>query len=169
MRRVRHCLRRRMLDSRGQAIFEFLMFVGFFLFIFSNYLSIAESINGSINQQKVSRGYFFSRIKGNSFAPQSRNVEAQRGVKRIGMAFIGWREKSMDEKPFAPCYGLKSMGTGQSSEKCDDEYSSSDKTTQFIRVKTAFGVCGETYEFFDSGGVGPSTLSGDFSSCTSTN
>ena len=169
MYRIHNGIRRRMLKEDGQAIFEFIFFISFFLFIFSNYLTIAESINGSINQEKVTRGYFFARIKGNSYAPEAAVLIGQKGVVKLGMAFIGWREKEIDQMPVAPCYTLSSLGSSTEKEKCDDEYSASNKTTQHIRPKTAFGVCGETYGYNEYGvqGIGPSALSGDFSSCTS--
>ena len=57
------------LKEEGQAIFELLVFLPVFLFLFVVIYNIGNSINISINQQKATRRYFYYIQKGNSFLP----------------------------------------------------------------------------------------------------
>ncbi|MBT3981308.1 MAG: hypothetical protein HOE90_08135 [Bacteriovoracaceae bacterium] len=154
------------LNERGQAVFEFIFFLPFFIHLFVALLSITESINGSINQQKAVRGYYFARIKGSSTIPRPHILAELNSVTRIGMSYIGWNIKNVGDSPYAPCYGVPSFGNQLDNEGCDDKYNVTEETTQFIRVKTAFGVCGKTYDN-RSNGFSPSSLTGDYSSCNS--
>jgi hypothetical protein len=49
------------LNQEGQAVFELLIFLPFLLFLYTIYYTAGNAINGSINQQKAVRGYFYSR------------------------------------------------------------------------------------------------------------
>lgn len=141
---------KKILNEKGQALIEFLLFLPFMLMMYSLVLSIGNAINGSINQNKVTRSYFYYRLQNNSMAPTPRR---QGGAtfpsdwNTFGMAFVGWMEQfegGQDTgKPEAPCYRLRLPLGNSSTDKCAETYS--EETTQFIRVMTVFGVCGATY------------------------
>ncbi|MBP9673842.1 MAG: hypothetical protein KBD63_02005 [Bacteriovoracaceae bacterium] len=140
-------------QENGQALFEFIIFLPFMLLLYAILLSIGGAINGSLNQQKAVRGYFYSRIKHNSFLPTPTDLSELVVSTKVGMSFIGWREYSDGLVPVAPCYKLMPLGGALSSgtEKCDNTYSGNQRTTQFIRVKTAYGVCSATYRVYSGG------------------
>ena len=49
--------------ARGQALFEFIVFLPFLLFMLTIMFTVGNAINGSINQQKAVRRYFFTSTK----------------------------------------------------------------------------------------------------------
>lgn len=130
-------------SQRGQAVFELIIFMPFLLMLLSVVLTIGNAINGSINQQKAARGYFYARVKNNSTIPKSNDG----GWNNYGMFFIGWKEKFSGGAtdggvPVAPCYPLQlPLDKGDSS--CENW---STNTTQFLRVQTVYGACGATYQ-----------------------
>lgn len=158
-------LRKLFKNKKGQAVFEFILFLPFMLMVYTVVVTICNAINGSINQQKAARGYLFARIKNNSNVPQVSNLNGFDGVKTAGMVTIAWRETSMEgDKPVAPCYKINSIFTSSTNQGCLDR--PSDKTTtQFIRVKTAFGICGTTYNIEGSDDFSRSATQASPSSC----
>lgn len=132
--------------NKGQAVFEFLIFLPFMMILYSIVLTIANAINGSINQQKITRGYYFNLIHNDSFVPNNEilNDFRRSGINQIGMFAVGWRMKSDNEKQIAPCYKILSLSKITEEEQCVPG-NKTGTTTQYIRVKTAFGICSGTY------------------------
>lgn len=128
--------------QEGQALFEFIIFIPFFLLTYSLVLSIGSSINGAINQQKVTRGYFFARTKNNSTIPTPQELDLITAQSAIGMTYVGWRSDEQNQVPIAPCYKLTQFNL-TTPDACLDDYTGT--STQQIRVKTVFGLCGATY------------------------
>lgn len=132
----------------GQSIFEFILFLPIIVSLYLFLVNIGASINGSINQQKVTRAYFFSRLKNNSVFPtpiaNSGGMPGNQSWSRFGMFFIGWKEKwaSGGQYPLAPCYPLSLPMGKQEGDECNRWEKS---TTQFIRPRAVFGVCGATF------------------------
>lgn len=137
-----------MKDNKGQSILEFLVFLPLFLTLMGLIVGLGNSINGSINQQKAVRGYFFYINQNNSMVPRpDYQSNAHAGWRAFGMFFIGWAERLQnDTSPVAPCYKLP-IAVDSSDSVCENSYS--ERTTQLIRVGSVFGLCGATY--FNSG------------------
>jgi hypothetical protein len=132
-------------NEDGQALIEFLIFLPFMLMMYSVSMSISNAINASINQQKIARSYFYYRLSNNSTFPRPRRDTAEPSTswKVFGFQIMGWSEKLLDQNPVAPCFKFNvPLGDGQE-DGCEDTYSGA--STQFIRVKTVYGVCGATY------------------------
>jgi hypothetical protein len=132
-------------NEDGQALIEFLIFLPFMLMMYSVSMSISNAINASINQQKIARSYFYYRLANNSTFPRPRrdDIEPSQNWNVFGFQIMGWSEKLLNENPVAPCFKFAvPLGDGED-DKCEDTYSGS--STQFIRVKTVYGVCGATY------------------------
>jgi len=76
------------------------------------------------------------------------------------MFFIGWSEKLLQgTQPVMTCYKIN-LPLGQSDDNsCDESYE--EDSSQFIRVGTVYGVCGNSYGT-ESGAVLwlPNSLSG---------
>jgi hypothetical protein len=132
-------------SNSGQAIFELIAFMPFFIVLLSVLLTIGSSINGSINQGKAARGYFFFLAKGNSYLPNPVDLEAMSGVGRTGSYFIGWQDYKDGEAPIATCYKLNALISGNKGEKCETPISGSD-ITRYVRLYTVFGICTATFE-----------------------
>ena len=137
-------------NQKGQALIELIIFLPLMFMFYSMIAGFANAINGSINQQKITRAYFYYRAQGNSTLPKPDDEKTYMGWKTFGMYIIGWKDyfAAGGVSPVAPCYELKlPMGRGPG-DKCEDAYR--EATTQLIRVQTVYGVCGATYERFDS-------------------
>jgi hypothetical protein len=134
------------LDQKGQAILEFMLFLPFMLMMYSVSLSIGSAINASINQQKITRGYFYYSAQNNSVLPNPRRTgpEPSDGWSVFGMQIMGWATRLVDGRtPEAPCYKFK-LPLGESAgDVCEEQYSGN--SSQYIRVKTVYGICGATY------------------------
>ena len=63
-------------NSEGQAIFELILFMPFLVYFVTLLFTAGNSINGSINQQKAVRGYFYHLLKGNSNLPVKLDLDA---------------------------------------------------------------------------------------------
>lgn len=141
--------RNKILSQKGQGLIEFLMFLPFMLMMYSVILTFSNAMNASINQQKVTRGYFYYRIQNNSMFPQpSRDSggEPSDAWRYFGMEIMGWAEsfEGGNNKPVAPCFKLRlPLGTADD-DACEEAYG--ETTTQFIRVASVYGVCGATIE-----------------------
>jgi hypothetical protein len=134
----------------GQTIFEFVFFLPIILILIAFVLKLGNAINGSINQQKATRGYFYSRIKHNSTLPLHSANGPHLEWSQFGMFFVGWKEKfDQGTFPVQPCYkvSLPFVDSTENSSACD---SYTGETTNFIRVGTVYGLCGATY--FNEGG-----------------
>lgn len=128
-------------NQKGQALIELIIFLPLMFLVYSLVAGFASAINGSINQQKITRAYFYYRIQNNSTIPIP---ERDMSVSKTGMFFIGWREKfAQGDNPVMTCYKI-SLPLGQTDDKsCDEAYE--ENSTQFIRIGTVYGVCGGTY------------------------
>jgi hypothetical protein len=132
-------------NSNGQALVEFLLFLPFMLMLYATISSIGNAINGSINQQKATRAYFYYVTQNNSMIPKPVKQERVEDAWRLfGMQIIGWKEKFANgTTPVATCYKF-ALPLGQTeNDECDEGYAG--QTTQFIRVGTVYGVCGATF------------------------
>lgn len=137
-------------NEEGQAIFEVMVFLPLFIFFFTIIFNIGSAINVSINQQKVTRRYFYYLAKGNSYLPTQSNLTLYKGagvLKIVGMSFIGYRQEYVtgSEQPAGPCFRFSSFLTGETDETCEDASGADPSTTNFIRVFTGYGVCGQSY------------------------
>jgi hypothetical protein len=134
-------------NEKGQALIEFVLFLPLMLMLYATILSIGNSINGAINQQKVTRSYFYFRVQNNSYVPKpfAGGRPANEAWQVFGMYSFGWRDKVVDGAvPTATCYKLKLPLSPDTQDNCDDGYE--EKTTQFIRVGTVYGICGATFQ-----------------------
>ncbi len=137
-----------LLNEKGQAIFEFVIFLPVLLFLMTIMLTTGNAINSSINQQKSTRGYFFAIIQNNSKIPTRddlKNLE-NFSMNNVSVFSIGWRDKEVGgSASLAACTEYTTLfGAINVGETCEDAIVNDNKS-QFIRVFTFFGVCTETY------------------------
>lgn len=138
--------------SKGQAIIEFIIFVPFIVILYLMILNHGSAINGAINQQKVLRSYFYSRVKHDSMIPK-KSYFVQTEVNTIGFYALGWAEKLVgDGIPYTTCYKVPSFFTDSDSvADCDDETVDQEQTTIHIKPQTFYGVCSATYRKSENG------------------
>ncbi len=139
-------------NEKGQSLIEFVLFLPFMLMLYSVIINVSNAINGSINQQKVTRAYFYYNMQNNSMIPKpTRGADPSENWSSFGMQIMGWNTKIINESPVMACYKFNlPLGTGDE-DNCDSAYSG--KTTQYIRVGTVYGVCGATYKKVGGGNV----------------
>lgn len=132
--------------QKGQALFEFLVFIPLIFILLSLFMTIQSALNASINQQKFTRGFFYNIVQNDSRLPNSNALDAIRGdgVQMASIYAFGWKEASKGQVPLAPCFKIKTFFGNPSNEQCTPGETTKD-TSQFIRVKTVYGVCGATY------------------------
>lgn len=132
-------------NEEGQAIFELILFMPFLVYFVTLLFTAGNSINGSINQQKSTRGYFYHIIKGNSLLPVRGDLERFRdgGITSVSVASLGWADKRTDELNYAACYKFSTLYS--TSEELCDERAPEPNTTIFVRPFTFYGVCSGTY------------------------
>lgn len=118
-------------------------------------LSLGNAINGSINQQKITRGYLFARIKNNSNLPRYQDI-SDTALQQYGLFFMGWAYKREGSEVVAPCYPFKTFIKANNNEKCEDKYTK--ETTQEIRVQTVVGICPTTYVILDQNTIEKNVL-----------
>lgn len=129
-------------NNKGQALIELIIFLPLIVTLYSVIGGFASSINGSINQQKIARSYFYYRIQNNSTVPFPHSGEEK--WKMFGMFFIGWKDKYIgSDTPVMPCYKISIPFKDDPKDKCEDTYT--DSRTLWVRVGTAYGICGATY------------------------
>ncbi len=138
-------------NQNGQALIELIIFLPLMFMFYSMIAGFANAINASINQQKVTRAYFYYKVQNNSTIPKP--TSPYTNWSHFGMYFIGWAdylESGSDEsgQPVAPCYRLTVPLASNKDDKCETKYTKA--TSQFIRVQTVYGVCGATYERHDT-------------------
>lgn len=134
--------RKKKINNKGQAIFEMLVFFPFIVLLFTLIVTVGNSINGSINQQKATRSYFYYSVANDSMGAPIFDMGkfAENGVESSGMYSFGWKESQKGETPLAGCYKLnKLLGNGNNDTCFEAEVS--EGTTSFIRVFTAYGLC----------------------------
>lgn len=155
-------------NNRGQSIFEFIAFLPFLVIMYSIVYTVGNSINGSINQQKATRGYFYNLNKNNSFINTYSDLKLfeSNSMSLVGFSYIGWRVKSESGGTisFAPCFSFNAMMKSGSDEGCDDKPNDPD-ISRHIRVYTAYGVCGPTYRFNGSQYINSILDSGNAFNC----
>ncbi|MBF0359758.1 MAG: hypothetical protein HQK49_02050 [Oligoflexia bacterium] len=168
-------------NNKGQALFEFFLFLPLMLSLYVIIVYIAGSINGSINQQKITRAYLYFTMMGDSDFPSVntiRIINSEAAVKMIGIFALGWKTEFNNLKPNAACYKLLTLAngetldikkTGNTVRTCTP--GDSTRKAAYIRVKTAYGVCTSTFVRNGYGGYdhannswGSSTA--DYSACT---
>lgn len=133
-------------QESGQALIELIIFLPLLFTLYTVISGFANAINGSINQQKVSRAYFYYRVQNNSTIPRPDLPPAQNHTtwSKFGMFFIGWKLEFQDgEQPVMPCYRISIPLASAPTDKCEDQYT--DTNTLHIRVGTVYGMCGATY------------------------
>lgn len=148
-------------NEKGQAVFELIIFLPFLVFLYTVYSTAGNSINGSINQQKAVRGYFYSLLKGNSYVNSMADLEefSQKSISTVGFSALGWREKSASGQrdSFAPCFKFSSILKNDSNEECDSDSREGDdgeKLSRYVRVFTFYGICGPVYTKTTDPGAG---------------
>ncbi len=136
-----------MKSQKGQALIELIIFLPLMFMFYAMISGFANSINASINQQKITRGYFYYRVQNNSTMPKPSlndgNTYSHENWGTFGMFFIGYKDYFINSKPVAPCYKISVPLQAAGNDKCEEPYTQ--PTTQFIRVQTVYGICGATY------------------------
>jgi len=130
-------------NQRGQALIELIVFLPLMFALYSMISGFAGAINGSINQQKATRAYFYYRVQNNPFVPKPDIDNTHETWQEFGMFFVGWMDDMQSDNPIAPCYRITIPMANNGNEQCSGPYSS--ETTQLIRVGTAYGICGATF------------------------
>lgn len=161
-------LRKFLKNEKGQAIFELVVFLPFLVFLYTTYYTLGNSINGSINQQKATRRYLFYLLKGNSRALVVKDLQSYvgSGIQSAGNFAVGWREKSSGATggaSFATCYRFNTLFASEADEECDGR--NSEISSNFIKVFTFFGVCGENYSAQTGSVLTPVQSSGFYGNC----
>lgn len=131
------------MNQKGQALIELVVFLPLMFTLYSMISGFAGAINGSINQQKATRAYFYYRVQNNPFVPKPDEGDTHLNWSHFGMFFVGWMDQMQAESPVSPCYRVSIPMANNATEPCDQAYT--EETTQYIRVGTAYGICGATY------------------------
>jgi len=140
-------------NNKGQALIELIVFLPLMITLYSVIGGLASSINGSINQQKVTRAYFYYRVQNNSTIPGPKAGDWSTW-KKFGMFYIGWKDYFQSgDTPVMPCYKISIPFKEAPADGCADTYS--EAKTLWVRVGTVYGICGGTY-FFQGMGNGVS-------------
>ncbi len=139
-------VKKRKKREEGQAIFELLVFMPILIFLYTLIFNVGNSINVSINQQKVTRRYYYFLTKGNSYIPSQFELDTYTsGVMRVGASMIGYADKlEGGTSPVAPCFRFNSLFSDSDQEDCE-EPNSGERQTSYVRVYTAYGICGAFY------------------------
>lgn len=138
-------------NSKGQSIFELIVFVPLLLIVLTMMITTGNAINSSINQLKATRGYFYYILRGNPTGQRKVFLQSytnQYGLQTIGMNVVGWRtrQSSNESETLATCYRYNAFLTDLGDDTlCDEPASLTEPKTPFIRIYTAYGICSETY------------------------
>lgn len=130
-------------NQKGQALIELIVFLPLMFTLYSMISGFASAINGSINQQKATRAYFYYRVQNNPYVPKPDEGDTHLNWAEFGMFFVGWMDEMQSDNPVSPCYRVSVPMANNTPEQCGQAYSRT--TTQFIRVGTAYGICGATF------------------------
>ncbi len=139
------------LNQKGQALIELIVFLPLMFTVYAIISGFANAINGSINQQKFTRSYFYYRIQNNSTVPKPDKERTYSQFSQFGMYFVGWKLSFVDFQPMAPCYKVSIPMRSAPRDNCTESYS--EPNTLYMRVGTVYGVCGATYSY-----RGPETI-----------
>ena len=135
----------RTLNSKGQSVFEFIVFIPFLLLLLQTFLKVGGAINGSINQQKHVRGYYYYKLKNSSFFPSVNDLKQLSSMTQVGYSAFGWSEELVGgQQPKAACYQLNSF-FGEPIDTCRELTERAEGKSQFIRVYSVYGLCGIVY------------------------
>ena len=134
--------------SHGQAIFEVILFLPFLIYLFKLIITFGNSINGSINQQKILRSTYYLYVNNSSYILRKEDLEEllSAGFKSAGFLALAWAKEERDTQIIASCYKIDKLFGNPSEEQCDERAPQSDRT-DFIRIFTYYGVCGPYYEY----------------------
>lgn len=137
-----------MKNDRGQALIELIIFLPLMITLYSVIGGFASSINGSINQQKITRAYFYYRIQHNSTIPGPKSSPSVLSWRQFGMFYIGWKDyfqggAEEGGNPVMPCYKISIPFKDLPEDKCEEQYTKD--RTLWVRVGTVYGVCGATF------------------------
>lgn len=132
-------------NEEGQAVFELILFMPFLVYFVTLLFTAGNSINGSINQQKAVRGYFYHLLKGNSNLPIKADLVEFKGsgISAVSVSSLGWAEERPEENNYATCYKFSTLYS--TSEEICKEKAPDPNTTIFVRPFTFYGVCSGTY------------------------
>lgn len=134
-------------NESGQALIELIIFLPIMFTVYALISGFANAINGSINQQKITRAYFYFRTMNNSYVPKPDYINQpyfSESWRKFGMFMIGWRENMANQtEPLMPCYKISFPIAAAQGDNCENSYGQ--PTTQYIRVGTVYGVCGGTF------------------------
>ena len=82
-------------NEKGQAIFEFIVFVPFYVYLLTVLISFGNSLNASINQNKIIRGYYYRVAAGDSRLPYRQDLQQYGGAwyldGRDGRYWLSWK------------------------------------------------------------------------------
>jgi hypothetical protein len=139
-----------MKNQKGQALIELIIFLPLIITLYSVISGYANSINASINQQKITRAYFYNRIQNNSTIPGPNLVKDEYSAwKQFGMFFIGWKDYFKGAGvPVMPCFKVTIPFKDSPKDKCEDAYTQ--EKSLWIRVGTVYGICGTTFFYADN-------------------
>lgn len=144
-------------NEDGQSLFELIVFLPVLLLILTVMVTVGNAINSSINQQKVTRSYFYYVLRGNSLGLNSIDLKEYgqgSSMSTVGMFAIGWRRSDpgqANEDVFATCYRFSTLFSGDSEDVNCDEPNITGQKTSIIRLYTAYGLCTEVYTANDAG------------------
>ncbi|MBG09380.1 MAG: hypothetical protein CME68_11515 [Halobacteriovoraceae bacterium] len=135
-------------SESGQAIFEFIIFLPFFILFFAVMVSVVGGINASINQQKTLRGYFFYSIRNNSTLPFNQDMDSylSKGIRSVGAYSFGFSKEQRGESQLGPCFRVPSLRPRD--DTCDNGIE--DTVSGLIKVFSAYGVCSASYIFSEN-------------------
>lgn len=132
--------------EEGQAIFEFIIFLPFLMYMVTVLINSGNAINASINQQKSTRGYAYHLLKGNSTVPtlEDLRIYNNAGANQSASFVVGYAGSKEGENYYGSCYKFNRIpGANIPEETCTE--TNDERITDFIRVFTFYGVCGDTY------------------------
>jgi hypothetical protein len=134
-------------NEKGQALFEFVIFVPFILIFIATIVTIVGAVNASINQVKATRGYFYAMLNNNSLGMRGSlltNYIQNHNMQSVGSYSIGWREKKDGENAIAPCFRISTfIGETPANEVCEEKVT--EEFSTYIKVKTMYGLCIGTF------------------------
>lgn len=137
-------INKKILESKGQALIEFILFLPLLIGIYSFVKGYAQSIFSSINQQKIIRSYFYYRIQNSSMFPVPATIQGvYQNWNYFSVFFIGWMDYNYQDYPIMSCYKPDIFFNAGENELCQESYS--EKVTPWVKVGSVYGVCGASY------------------------
>ncbi len=144
--------KKKLLDEKGQALFEAMIFIPIFLYLVVMLINIGNSINVAINQNQATRAYTYFVMKGNSDGLGRSDLAALSGTfTEVGSFIIGWSQDYVNNtNPIASSFHIPTLPWAEAEdENCKDKSNAQD--TNCIKVFTLYGVCGESFVNSGSG------------------